>query len=153
MTKKSTRKTADAAASHGRAGRKPGQERKSATAAPSNEVSHSPEGKRNSNASVPLRRQKRSHAAASPDRTKRSPAYDATITPVARHNSKKAICLKLLNRAEGASIEELMQATGWQGHSVRGFLSGEVRKRMELGLASTVTNAGERRYHIANAAA
>jgi hypothetical protein len=54
----------------------------------------------------------------------------------------------MLERADGASIQELMQATGWQQHSVRGFLSGQVRKRMDLSLISAVTEAGERRYWI-----
>jgi len=62
--------------------------------------------------------------------------------------SKKATCLAMLERADGASIQELMQATGWQQHSVRGFLSGQVRKHMELSLTSEVGEAGERRYRI-----
>jgi len=62
--------------------------------------------------------------------------------------SKKAACLAMLERADGASLLELMLATGWQKHSVRGFLSGQVRKRMDLSLISAVTEAGERRYWI-----
>lgn len=76
-------------------------------------------------------------------------AAPATAAHDARRRSKKAICLELLNRAQGVSIEELMQATGWQSHSVRGFLSGDVRKRLGHDLASTVTDEGERRYRIA----
>ena len=76
---------------------------------------------------------------------KAAPAIDAPTT-------KKQVCLALLSRAEGASIEELKLATGWQTHSVRGFLSGEVRKRMARHLASAVKQ-GERRYRIAEAKA
>ncbi len=61
--------------------------------------------------------------------------------------SKKATCLALLERAEGASIAELQQATGWQAHSVRGFLAGTVSKMAGLTLGSTKTS-GERRYHV-----
>ena len=68
---------------------------------------------------------------------------------IAPHPTKKQVCLTLLSRREGASIEELKSATGWQTHSVRGFLSGEVRKRMARQLASVVTEQGERRYLLA----
>ncbi len=53
----------------------------------------------------------------------------------------------LLGRAKGASIAEMMDATGWQPHSVRGALAGALRKR---GLTITSTKPGdERRYHAA----
>jgi hypothetical protein len=42
-----------------------------------------------------------------------------------RRDSKRQLCLNLLCRAEGASIEDLQQVTGWQTHTVRGFLSGQ----------------------------
>jgi Protein of unknown function (DUF3489) len=61
--------------------------------------------------------------------------------------SKKTTCLALLERAEGASIAELQQATGWRAHSVRGFLAGTVSKMAGLALSSTKTS-GERRYHV-----
>ena len=61
--------------------------------------------------------------------------------------TKAAVVLKLLRRDKGATLAELMQATGWQAHSVRGFLSGEVRKRLELPLRSESTDKG-RRYWI-----
>ena len=46
----------------------------------------------------------------------------------ARQGSKKAQVIELLRRPEGATLWELMQATGWQAHSVRGFLSGSLVK-------------------------
>jgi hypothetical protein len=54
----------------------------------------------------------------------------------ARHTTKAASMLTLLQRKTGASIPELMQASGWQAHSVRGFLSGTVGKRKDLTLTS-----------------
>jgi hypothetical protein len=57
--------------------------------------------------------------------------------------------LQLLNRPEGASIEDMMQATEWQQHSVRGFLAGTVKKKMGLALTSSNAEGEVRRYRIA----
>jgi len=54
-----------------------------------------------------------------------------------------------LSRPEGASIEELIQATNWQQHSVRGFLAGTVKKKMGLSLTSSRVEGEPRRYKIA----
>lgn len=56
--------------------------------------------------------------------------------------------IKLLHARKGASIADMQKATGWQAHSVRGFLSGTVRTRMELTLASEPDRSGVRRYRI-----
>jgi hypothetical protein len=66
----------------------------------------------------------------------------------AREGSKAAKILDLLKRSEGGSLKELMKATGWQAHSVRGFLSGTIRKKLGLKVASTKTEDGERTYSI-----
>lgn len=63
--------------------------------------------------------------------------------------TKHAQLLQLLNRPEGASIEELMQATKWQPHSVRGFLAGTIKKKMGLALTSSKADGELRRYRIA----
>jgi len=65
-----------------------------------------------------------------------------------RSDSKQQLCLDLLRRPEGASIEELRQATGWQAHSVRGFLSGAVKRKLRLNLASHKAEHQPRRYRI-----
>ena len=44
--------------------------------------------------------------------------------------TKQERLLTLLDEADGASIEEMMQATDWQQHSVRGFLAGTVKKKL-----------------------
>ena len=64
--------------------------------------------------------------------------------------SKKDVILELLRRKEGATIGDLTKATNWQNHSVRGFLSGVVWKKMGLTLASEKNEAGERIYRIAH---
>lgn len=66
----------------------------------------------------------------------------------ARDNSKTAKVLDLLKRAGGVTGKELMKATGWQPHSVRGFLSGTVGKKMGLTVVSTKSEEGERSYSI-----
>jgi hypothetical protein len=62
--------------------------------------------------------------------------------------SKTARILDLLKRPGGATRQELMKATGWQPHSVRGFLSGTVGKKMGLAVTSTKGEDGERSYSI-----
>jgi hypothetical protein len=53
-----------------------------------------------------------------------------------RDGSKKAEVLELLRRKQGATLAEIMNATGWQAHSVRGFISGTLGKRMGLNVES-----------------
>lgn len=65
-----------------------------------------------------------------------------------REGSKTDIVLDLLKRAGGVTSKELMEATGWQPHSVRGFLSGTVGKKMGLKVVSAKAESGERSYSI-----
>jgi hypothetical protein len=65
--------------------------------------------------------------------------------------TKQQVFLDLLNRPEGATVEELQAVTGWQQHSVRGFLAGAVKKKLGLTLLSEKPDAGFRRYRIASA--
>jgi len=65
-----------------------------------------------------------------------------------RSGSKQAQVIDLLRRDQGASIEEMMKATGWQAHSVRGVMSGALKKRLGLAIASTKEKRG-RVYRIA----
>ena len=65
-----------------------------------------------------------------------------------REGSKTAIILDLIRRPKGATLEELMAAAGWQAHSVRGFLSAVVGKKMGLKLESTKGEDGKRKYQI-----
>ena len=80
-------------------------------------------------------------------RAKKTPK-SATKAKGARDGSKAAKVLDLLKRPDGATAKELMKATGWQPHSVRGFLSGTVSKKMGLSVTSTKGEDAERTYSI-----
>jgi len=66
----------------------------------------------------------------------------------AREGSKTDAILELLKRPGGVTAQELMKATGWQPHSVRGFLSGTIGKKMGLTVTSTKGEDGERSYSV-----
>ncbi|UVK55382.1 DUF3489 domain-containing protein [Mesorhizobium sp. AR02] len=66
--------------------------------------------------------------------------------------TKADLVLKKLATPKGASLRTLAEATGWQTHSVRGFLSGTVKKKLGQALISEVGKDGTRRYRIADTA-
>ena len=66
----------------------------------------------------------------------------------ARDGSKKSIVIEMLKRKNGATLAEIAKATDWQNHSIRGFISGTVGKKMGLMVESTRNDAGERTYKI-----
>lgn len=104
---------------------------------------------------------KRAKSSTSPKRTKpeaaekpmpkksladtKSPDGRQHAAPMTKHDR----IVSLLSRADGATIPELMAATGWQQHSVRGFLAGTVKKKLGLALTSFKVNGEVRRYRIA----
>ena len=75
-------------------------------------------------------------------------ALAARTKPAIKKQTKQQTCLDLLSRQEGATIEELQAATGWQQHSVRGFLAGAVKKKLGLTLVSEKPDEEPRRYRI-----
>ena len=66
----------------------------------------------------------------------------------AREGSKAGKVLDLLKRPNGTTLKELMKVTGWQAHSVRGYLSGVVGKKMALTVISTKAEGEQRSYSI-----
>ena len=57
--------------------------------------------------------------------------------------------LELLRRKDGATLAEIRKATDWQNHSIRGFISGTLTKKMGLTVESAKNVAGGRQYKIA----
>jgi hypothetical protein len=81
---------------------------------------------------------------------RKSKAGDKPPKPPARRTrtvSKQAGVIDMLRRGQGASVSAIMKATGWQPHSVRGFLAGVVRKKLGLSLVSE-KSGDERLYRI-----
>ncbi len=62
--------------------------------------------------------------------------------------TKQAILIDLLKRDEGATIAQITEAIGWQPHTVRGAISGALRKKLGLAVTSTRFETGERIYRI-----
>jgi hypothetical protein len=121
--------------------------------------SHSADEPRNADAVERTKRQRRPKAAHKNIKTKAPKRQTRSKTAVRSRGrvslsaakTKQQSCLDLLNRPEGATVEELQAATGWQQHSVRGFLAGAVKKKLGLTLLSEKSDAGPSRYRIASA--
>jgi hypothetical protein len=67
-----------------------------------------------------------------------------------RENTKQALTVELLSRPEGASIDQIAEATRWQRHTVRGILSRAIKKNLGLNLVSDKPEGGVRVYRIAD---
>lgn len=75
------------------------------------------------------------------------PASDKA--PAARQGTKQALLIDLIGRKTGATIGEIVEATGWQAHSVRGAISGTLKKKLGLAVASETVEGRGRVYRLA----
>jgi hypothetical protein len=94
---------------------------------------------------------KRQKATKSPTKAKRRNTARPgakSASNVAREGSKKAEVLELMRRKQGVSLEAIMKATGWQAHTVRGFVSGTLVKKLGLNVESFRSEDKERTYRI-----
>lgn len=75
-------------------------------------------------------------------------AVDAALVPGPASSGKQARIIEMLRRPEGATNAQLMNVTGWQSHSVRGVLSGVLKRKLGLPVDSTVEPGRGRVYRI-----
>ena len=84
-----------------------------------------------------------------PQDSPETPADPATPKPTSiRTGTKQATIIALLQRPEGASITEIVEATGWAQHSARGMISGGLKKKLGFEVATTSNEQRGRIYHI-----
>jgi hypothetical protein len=94
-------------------------------------------------------RKPKAQADAKPSRRSKAPAATATTSaePKAPRVTKEQTVIQVLCRPEGATITELLELTGWQAHSVRGFLSGTAKKKLGL-TVERITEDGRTIYRV-----
>lgn len=68
--------------------------------------------------------------------------------PAVRQGTKQALMIDLLKRKQGATIDEIVEATSWLPHSVRGAISGGLKKKLGLAVSSEKIDDRGRVYHI-----
>ncbi|MBM1222886.1 DUF3489 domain-containing protein [Ponticoccus sp. SC2-23] len=83
------------------------------------------------------------------DRAETTPAEDAAHKPRApREGTKQATLIAMLRAPDGANIAEIMAATGWQSHTVRGAMSGALKKKLGLEVTSEKVEDRGRVYKL-----
>ena len=107
-----------------------------------------PEKEKPAQAAASMPRQRKT-AAAKPRAKARTASPANSKDRAAPSQSKQDLVIRMLRRQSGVTVEDIIAKTGWQPHSVRGFFSGLVKKRLKLPLVSDVGKDGVRRYHIA----
>ncbi|MFT7570377.1 MAG: hypothetical protein ACI9JL_001405 [Paracoccaceae bacterium] len=78
----------------------------------------------------------------------RQTGTETSLTSI-RQGTKQAVLIDLLRRKNGATIDEIVDAIGWQPHSIRGAISGTLRKKLELTVESDIIEDRGRVYSIA----
>lgn len=63
--------------------------------------------------------------------------------------TKQDLLIQLLKRAEGATLIQMSQATGWQVHTIRGAMAGALKKKLRLNISSEKAPGADRIYRIA----
>src|SRR5262249_13330625 len=87
------------------------------------------------------------HETVKPKRGTQPQPHPSSVKQTERTETKQARILAMLRAPGGVTIDAMMHATGWQQHSVRGFLAGVVRKKLGFNLVSAATEGG-RLYRI-----
>ena len=101
-----------------------------------------------SEAAASLAHQRKTAAAKSRSKARKASAAKPKGRAAASE-SKQDLVIQMLRRHSGVTIKDIITKTGWQPHSVRGFFSGLVKKKLNLPLVSAVGKDDVRRYHVA----
>jgi DNA-binding MarR family transcriptional regulator len=75
-------------------------------------------------------------------------AEDTATKPQPRDGTKQAVLIAMLRRPEGADLDEIAEATGWQKHTIRGAISGALKKKLGLQITSEKDGQGRRVYRL-----
>ena len=97
---------------------------------------------------LPSKQPRKASAAKSKGQPQSANTVVARAEPSAPRTTKQEMVLTLLSRKDGASVEDIMKATSWQVHSVRGFFAGTVKKKLGFTLTSSKAKGEARRYRI-----
>ncbi len=89
-------------------------------------------------------------AKSKPKRQNKTPVGDPRGT--VRPNTKTALLVEMLSNPNGATLDELVRKIGWQPHSIRGAISGTVKKKLRLTVTSETEENRGRVYRIAKGA-
>lgn len=79
-----------------------------------------------------------------------APKLKPDTAPATKSHTKQGILVKLLQGSKGATVDEMVEATGWQRHSVQGMMSGVLKKKLGLPITSEKEQRG-RVYRIGGA--
>ena len=74
--------------------------------------------------------------------------FEPQQPPKQREGTKQSTLIELLKRPEGVSLAEMVQATGWQQHTIRGAMAGALKKKLGLNIVSDKTDGQVRKYRI-----
>ncbi len=102
-------------------------------------------GGKESAAKKPQPKKRRAHTTQKPTAPR---SKGKTPSPAVRPGTKQALLIDLLKRKNGAAIDEAVEATGWQPHSVRGAISGALKKKLGLTVISATVEGRGRVYRI-----
>jgi hypothetical protein len=81
-------------------------------------------------------------------RTAEPTGADTAPAPKTRDGTKQALVIAMLRRREGATIDQIVEATAWRPHTVRGFFAGALKRKLGLEVTSEKVEGGERVYRI-----
>jgi hypothetical protein len=88
---------------------------------------------------APATRKRKAKPKAKPVQAAKPTKAASSDTPTPRAGTKQAKLIELLERPEGATVEQIAAATGWQHHTIRGAISGALKKKLGLNVEATRT--------------